>query len=118
MVYVADLIGKSYYDVGMCTGLARIVCKRVGVNLPDWGTLTDDAIKDIDNRRHLFTPVYKTDVRVGDLVHIISINGGHHIGVIIDGGRIIHSTKKHGVGIISLSHPWIKNRIAGIYRYG
>lgn len=112
----SDLIGKTHKEVGGCSGLVTIVCRRLGINLPEWGKIYEShAELEIESRKWLFNkvkyPLY------GDLVHIRTFNNNHHIAVVIDENCLLHSTKKHGVHKIRIDHAWLKNRIIGFYRY-
>ncbi len=54
----ADLIGKPHQAVGRCAGLARIVCGRLGIELPAWGDIcVSQAEAEIEQRKGLFEEV-------------------------------------------------------------
>jgi cell wall-associated NlpC family hydrolase len=112
-----DLIGKTHAEVGHCAGLATIACRRLGVPLPDWGDIClRHAQYEIESRKNLFTEVTGPP-QPGDLVHITPFDNTHHVAVVISPTRLIQSTSTHGVHIIRIDHPWIKDRIVGVYRY-
>ena len=108
----ADLIGKQYKKDGRgpdafdCYGVCIEVCKRVGINLPEFENLLDEA--------RLFQKV--TDIKAGDLV--LMNTGEHHVGVMIDSQNLIHTSSQIGsVARIKKDHPWVQQRVTGVYRY-
>lgn len=111
-----DLIGRTYEQVGKCYGLCRIVCRRLGIDLPPMNDVcADQANDEIERRRHLFRPV--TDGRPGDLVHIRNFEGPAHVGVLVSASAMLQVTRGHRVHRIRLDHIWIRSRIVGVYRY-
>lgn len=112
----SDLIGKKHDDVGHCGGLARIVCDRMGIDVPAWGPVDRSRAKaEIEARKGFFVKV--DSPQPGDLVHIRSMDDRHHVGVVISPTHLIHSTSSHGVHTMRLDHWWLASRIIGIYRY-
>lgn len=112
-----DLIGKTYQQCGNCYGLCRIVCSRLGIDLPIWEEFcVDQAAEQIEKYKHFFEPVIDKPIP-GDLVHIINFDGPPHVGVITEPNTIMHVTSGHRVHRMSINNQWIKSRIAGIYRY-
>jgi len=107
-----DLIGKPYLENGRgpdgydCYGICMEACSRIGVALPE--------LKDLLN-----TPFNKVDdPALGDLVYINSVDE-RHIGFMENSNTILQviKTGRRGVHRININHPWIKDRIAGYYRY-
>ncbi len=112
-----DLIGKTYEQVGRCFGLCRIVCGRLGINLPDWTQVCADQAADMIERcKPGFVPVTGA-VRPGDLVHIVNFDGPPHVAVVVAANTVMQVTSGHCVHRMGLDNIWIKTRIAGIYRY-
>jgi hypothetical protein len=112
-----DLIGKSYNECGKCYGLCRIVAERLGVDLPSWPEVAKaQAATEIEKAMPLFSRI-EDNFRPGDLVHIENFDSEPHIGIIIEPMTMLHATKKHGCHKMRLDHPWIKNRVEGVYRY-
>lgn len=112
----SDLINRPHDAVGRCAGLARTVCRRLDIELPPWGEIySDQAEAEIEARKGLFREV--TRPMPGDLVHVRSWDGGHHVGVVISRSEMIQSTRTRGVHTLRLDHPWLKGRIIGFYRY-
>lgn len=115
-VNVSDLIGKTHSNIGRCKGLAETVCRRIGISLPDL-----EVPEDVENNREIRTDLKNKFEKVenpqlGDIVHIRSMDGGHHVGVVISRTHFIHSTDKHGVHLMRLDSAWVRSRIRGFYR--
>jgi len=112
MIKYDDLIGKPYKEDGRgpdgydCYGVCMEVCKRAGINLPEFNELKDSKFLHID----------KPDI--GDLV-LIRSTCDQHAGVMVSKSKLlqVNSTGHRGVHEMRLDHPWIKGRIIGYYRY-
>jgi cell wall-associated NlpC family hydrolase len=112
-----DLIGRSWEDVGRCWGLVREVNRRFGRELPAWDDIcTDYAACEIAKRRRFFIDV-SDDPRPGDVVHITADEGPPHVAAYLGGNVILNVSQKWGVHRVRLTHPQIRSRIEGIYRY-
>jgi len=123
-VKLDDLLDVPYVNQGRdietgldCWGLAMVVCKRYGVDLPEYVISAKEYAK-IDRERfrvpwekiadpHQYNPPLLVVIRM----HPVYYN---HIGVWIGGGRIIHTTEETGVVIESLN-PILKRKIEGYY---
>lgn len=109
----SDLIGKKYKKNGRgpnafdCYGVCIEVCKRVGIEIPEMENLLDG--------KRLFQKVTGS-YQAGDLVLMSA--GGHHIGVMVDSERLIHTSSEIGsVNRIRKDHPYVQQRVTGVYRY-
>jgi len=107
-----DLIGKQYKENGRgpegydCYGVCMKVCKRIGIKLPE----VDELYRE---------PFYQPDQpQLGDIV-LIDVGCERHVGVMLDRRQLltVYSTGRRGVHRMRTDHPWIKDRILGIYRY-
>ena len=108
----SELIGKRYRTGGRgpdtfdCYGICIEVCKRVGIDLPELESLVGEA--------RLFKKV--DEYQPGDLV-LMNANE-HHVGVMIDSQNLIHTSSQIGsVARIKKVHPWVQERVTGVYRY-
>ncbi len=111
-----DLIGKTYEEVDRCYGLCRIVCGRLGIELPEIANIEPgQELSEIEKRMHLFRPA--KDPGPGDLVHIRSFGDQHHVGVLINQRTMLEVTKGERVAGVDIDHIRYRNRIMGIYRY-
>lgn len=107
-----DLIGKPYKEHGRgldgydCYGVCMKVCERIGIKLPEVDELSSE-------------PFYKPEKpQLGDIV-LINAGVERHVGVMLDRLQLltVYSTGRRGVHRMRIDHPWIKDRILGIYRY-
>jgi cell wall-associated NlpC family hydrolase len=123
------LIGTKFVNGGRevatgldCWGLAMLVFKQHGIELPDFvvdafacQTIENTAYEEISERH--WEEVYEpqnTDVPLLVLIknHPVYVN---HVGVYIGDGRVIHTDSATGV-IISHITERLKQRITGYYR--
>jgi len=107
-----DLIGKRYEQNGRgpetfdCYGICMEVCKRIGINLPEFRSLLNEA--------RLFKKVEKPVM--GDL--ILMNTNEHHVGVMVSSNEMIHTSSQFGsVNKIKINHPWVQQRVSGYYRW-
>ena len=102
-----DLIGKPYKENGRgpdgydCYGLILTVCHRLGIDLPDRQEL-------------LKLPFKKVDIKqAGDIVFIPP----NHVAVMENKNTMLQVMDRHPVHRMKITHPWVKERIEGFYRY-
>ena len=119
-----DLINRKYQDFcndsqdDGCYGLCMEVCRRLGIDLPDYRSLAIE-ISNQEKIEKYKSRFQKIDLpRSGDLLLIRSMDGDkYHIAVMIDRRRFLHATREHNVFMARLNHPLYRDRIEGIYRY-
>lgn len=106
-----DLIGKPYQENGRgpgydCYGVCLEVCRRMGIKLPEIENLFQEPFEKVDKPQ------------AGDLVLISTIEA-RHAGVMENETTLLQvvGTGQRGVHRMKISHPWIKDRIEGFYRY-
>lgn len=118
-----DLLDRSYDEFCSeagddgCYGLAMEVCRRMGIELPDYRVLALEisSQEKIEKYKSRFREVSHPEA--GDLALIRSMDGNeHHIAIMIERGRFLQATREHGVFPMRLSHPLYRDRIEGIYR--
>lgn len=94
--HIQGLVGQSYEDVGGCWGLAKAVCDRVGLCLPETpeAALASPSL----TGRRVSAP------SPGDLVMMQDPReAGQHVGVIVDHQSVIHAMRDGGVRVDRLS---------------
>jgi len=121
---VQDLMDRDYQEFCSresgddgCYGLCVEVCRRMGIELPDYRRLALEISgqKKIEKYKDRFLPV--VHARAGDLVLIRSMDGSeYHVAVMIERGKFLQATREHGVLPMRINHPLYKDRIEGIYR--
>ena len=113
-----NLVGKSYAEVDGCCGLARRVNELAGKWLPPFPDICARyAAEEIRKRRQYFTRIHD-DYRPGDLVHVRARPDGRpHVATYIGHNEILNVSRRWGVHRLRLTHPQIRNRIEGVYRY-
>lgn len=126
---IVQYIGLPYSDRGRgptydCWGLVRLFYRQeMGIDLPslvgEYKSATWDipgVVSLVCREREAWRQVEQAEQR--DLV-LINIGGKpRHVGVWLDGNRMLHTLAGHDSSIESLSSPKWVNRIEGFYRYG
>ncbi|MFZ2875483.1 MAG: NlpC/P60 family protein [Phycisphaerales bacterium] len=95
----AELVGRSYADVGTCWGLARTLLGSIGVELPA------DQAEALVSEHAIVLPVSPGEAaQAGDLV--VMPGGGLdelHVGVCLDAWRVVHAARESGVVVHQLA---------------
>jgi len=113
--YQAGARGPEAYD---CFGLFAELCRRRGTPIPNHPTPDDLAQREADIHaaaaaewQPLATPEVGCAVvlRIGPWMS--------HIGMVLEGGRFVHTSSRRGVTVQRLDAPEWAERIAGFYRY-
>lgn len=103
-----ELLGKPYKngakgpDAFDCSGLVYYVFKQYNIFLPPPAELQGRAGFGVDRNSTL----------PADLV-FFSIDGGLHVGVIINSGEFIHASKSRGVAIDKIDMKYWRERLIG-----
>lgn len=111
-----------------CWGLVRLVYAGDGIDLPTYGEIGATEMMRIarEFRREMF--VEMTWRRVDDLPRqrldavvmrrVGEVDGpAWHIGVMMDGKRVLHTEKATDSVLVPLGHHSVAPRIAGFYRH-
>jgi cell wall-associated NlpC family hydrolase len=113
----ADLLGKPFVedargpDAYDCVGLLLEMQRRVGNQVPAWGS----DVNNLEPAKEHWERV--SDPQPGDAILIRSLDPLWHIGVVCGGGYMIHAHSS--CGVVRERHnafPWHK-RIEGFYRW-
>lgn len=117
--------GRAWHGVD-CWGLVRLYYEREkGIDLPSLDTYTDtkdaESISKIIYRQKtgwIQTGWVKTDTpKTGDVV-VLKIAGKEtHVGIYLEGNKMLHIMNGINSCVESLKSPKWKNRISGIYKY-
>lgn len=125
MMDINDLLLSHYEEGGRgpdtfdCFGLFAELCKRRGQPIPDHPSpvpLSEREAEIVRAADAEWSQVNEPEpgcavlLRIGPWVS--------HIGMVLDGGRFIHASSKHGISVVRLDDVCWINRIAGFYRYG
>ena len=125
---VKDLVGITFINGGRdikigvdCWGLVMEVCKRYGIDVPDF-TIDSFAFEKInilagkEVRSRKWERVHQVDNTTAPLVVLMRMHPIHitHAGVYIGNNKIIHTMK--GTGVIISRADALKTRIVGYYR--
>ena len=119
-----DLLKMRYEDFCSelgddgCYGLGIEINRRLRKILPDYRLLAL-GVANQDKIEQFRTGFEKTSSpEPGDMVLIRKMDmDGYHIGVVIEAGYFLQATQDHGISRIRMNHPFVENRIEGIYRY-
>lgn len=118
-----DLIDRDYSSFCNkeneegCFGFCVEVCKRMGIDLPDYRDVVIEATSNEKINKFIsrFEKVEKP--HPGDLVLMRSTDGkGYHIAVMIGRGKFLQATREHGVFSMRLNNLLCRDRIEGVYR--
>jgi cell wall-associated NlpC family hydrolase len=115
-----DLIGKTFEEVGHCYGLCRLVCKRMGIEIPNY-RVTDDAIRnglEIQKAREWDQWAEIKKPQAGDVVaYRMKFGFPTHVGVMINEHEFLHALENVGVVRESILASTWKRRVVGFYRW-
>ena len=130
---LSDLVGKPFEDRGRgpdtydCLGLTIEVFKRFGIPFPNY----DISAKACELVSSMITQELKIlsdqwqEIKKPEVPCLVVMKFdpmfAQHLGVYISKGKFIHSAvinkTRKGVKVDSISHPTIKTRIKGFYKY-
>jgi cell wall-associated NlpC family hydrolase len=123
----SDLIAKPFEDYGRgpdsydCYGLVIEISNRMGMGIPDFGSICSKhsiAISEkIDKFKWIFEKIDKP--QAGDIVLIKRLFKKYpsHIGIMISLGSFMHTSEETDAHITELINPLYSNRIDSFYRY-
>jgi len=120
-----DLLGTPWKKAGRtvsgldCYGLVKILCARIGVELPEISITPED-------NREIDALVKKGAVSIGEpidrsepyclVTFAIRPPYESHIGLVLPEGRFIHVLRNREVAVERLSHPYWRGKVSGFYR--
>jgi len=121
-----DLIGVPFDEMN-CANLVINVFRRYGITLPDYefNNIATSAAMALQREQRISDAIGAADwVRVSweptpPSLMVLRSSSGHvdHVGVYIGDGRFIHSDRRMGVIMNTVSDPRWKHRVAGYYEY-
>lgn len=87
-----------------CSGLVEYVFDRAGLQVP----------RDTRGQIAAVRRVSRSELRAGDLVFFRLGRRRLHVGIVVDGGRMVHAPSSGGrVEIVSLDSPYWAGRFSG-----
>jgi cell wall-associated NlpC family hydrolase len=128
--WVAPYVGLPFKVGGRdrsgcdCWGLVWLIYREhAGVTLPSYSeTPADDLLQCIrEIKAAITTPTWrriergalaKLDVAVMFTGRLLT-----HVGLMVDGERLIHVEEATSAVVVPIGSPFVKNRIAGFYRF-
>lgn len=123
-----SLIGTPYIDGGRdrqgadCWGLVCIAYSEyLGITLPSYGEISAQDLRAVSREMSAGAELWhRVDAPQYLDVVLMKAPGRRvpvHVGLIV-GNAVLHSEKASDAVLVPLSHENIKNRIAGVFRYG
>lgn len=124
-----DLVGRPFIDGGRdpqkgldCWGLVLEVFRRSGIDLPDYTIACDDIPgigRAVESERS-FGRWKRWEAHEAPIPSLLAIRFNspliiNHTGVFIGAGRFLHTRKRVGVCVETISSPAWKHRIEGFY---
>lgn len=110
-----------------CWGLGTLIYKEeLGIELPSYGDISahdlikvSKAISEGSRVEEVWKPIEKNAVRPYDfcLMHLAGTKRLGHVGIVIDGGHIIHIEKGVNAAIVPFDHYTVRERITGFRRH-
>lgn len=112
-----------------CWGLVRLVYEtELGLALPSYGDIPASALGRI--ARRMSSPRALADWRqtADPAAFDVAVMSGRpakglhprapvHVGLVVDGSRLMHIEEGAGVSVIPLDHPFVRHRIIAIMRH-
>lgn len=121
---IADLMAARYEEGGRgpdsfdCFGLFAELCRRRGMAIPDHPTPADLCQRQSDIRIEAAEAWHELDAPEPGCAVLMRIGPWvSHIGMMLDGDRFIHASRRTGITVTRLDDLLWRERIAGFYRY-
>lgn len=123
-IRIDDLMSARYEEGGRgpdaydCFGLFAELCRRRGLSIPEHPTARDLAQRQSDIQLAAAAAWMELDQPVPGCAVVLRIGPWmSHIGMVLEGGRFMHASKRTGVTVARLDDLQWADRIAGFYRY-
>lgn len=127
MIWWAKYVGIPFVDGGRdisgvdCWGLVRLIyAERLGVSLPSYGEISAAELiriaRAIDAGQEQWAPVEAPRAFDVVLLRLYDRAWTGHVGVAIDGTRMLHTERDIASAVVPMDHYTIKHRIAGFRR--
>lgn len=120
--YVGLPFGEGRGQVTCWALVRRVYADRLGVDLPEYGEISaHDLVRVARAMRAGQNEGWRAVDRPQalDVVLMRSGRGGRavvHVGVMVDGARVLHVEEQTAAAVVPLRHPTIAGRIAGFRR--
>ncbi len=114
--------GRTIADGLDCWGLFRLVyAERLGVDLPTYGEISAKDLRAIAGAMVPSAERWKEVVVPrpldGVLMRFYNRSWVGHCGVMVSGGRMLHTEPTISAAVVPLDHFSVRDRIAGFRRY-
>lgn len=123
-ISILDLMSARYQEGGRgpdtydCFGLFAELCRRSGLEIPDHPTPADLQQRQSDIMVEAAAQWDRLDTPEPGCAVVLRIGPWmSHIGMVLEGGRFIHASKRAGICVARLDDAMWRARIAGFYRY-
>lgn len=122
---ITDLMSARYQEGGRgpaaydCFGLFAELCRRRGLAIPEHPTPADLCQRQSDIMIAAAAEWIRLDAPESGCAVVLRIGPWmSHIGMVLEGGKFIHASKRCGITVARLDDVMWLERIAGYYRYG
>ena len=122
---ITDLFTARYQEGGRgpdtfdCFGLFAELCKRRGQAIPNYPSPAQLSEREAQIERAAAAEWTQIDEPEPGCAVLLRIGPWvSHLGMVLEGGRFIHASSKHGISVVRLDDVCWINRIAGFYRFG
>jgi len=105
-----------------CWGLAMLVYKDFGIDLPDFRIACEESLKidfAVSEQRKTWARLAEP---VAPCVVVIRMSNKYprvcnHLGVYVGAGKFVHTLKKQGSSVVRIDHPYFSQKIEGYYEF-
>lgn len=128
MSWWAKYVGVPFADGGRtlergldCWGLVRLAyVENLGVELPDYGEISANDLlavaRSIGGGQEKWRAIPVPRALDVVLMRLYDRAWVGHVGVMIDGGRLLHTESSIAAAVVGLGHFTVQHRIAGFRR--